>query len=491
LKVHLALDVVRRLGEQLQFDTAQTTGQGILFGKTIEGGTQVLDFQPAAGSIPERVAANNHDGSQRLVVGYYRSETSDSLRLNDSDLALARTCFAQPYHVFLIIQLTGIGPPNASFFFHDSNGKMAEFSLMEFPFEPSLLAGEEDDRLKRSQESAARRSAAILPAGDPRPRPDWISRVAFGLLLLLALLGGAGISANSRSLQAWWSRTRSTRVNPPRPVPVVSALAIGLHAKREHADVEITWNRESPVITAATSGFLSIQDGGSRRDIALDIDRLRNSSIVYSPASDQVSLQLSVTTPVSTLSESIMLLLPDNGSRNSNASPAPKKSGSRTLKRFTPPTTIATTSEPVMASLPLLMPVPGTAADQDSIPILITQPTLFPPPGKTASAPLSGAQANIAAKSGFYRAAEPLRRIVPRLAPQLLAMLTKPITIEARITVDKTGRVAHAEALPHAGVNKLVLEQVVTAARSWIFKPALRGDDPVSSEFVLQFYFGQ
>ena len=70
-------------------------------------------------------------------------------------------------------------------------------------------------------------------------------------------------------------------------------------------------------------------------------------------------------------------------------------------------------------------------------------------------------------------------------------MLTKPATLEVRVTIDKTGRVTHAEAVTHAGVNKLVLEQVVAAARSWTFTPARRGDDPLSSEFVLQFYFGQ
>src|SRR4029077_14210101 len=104
--------------------------------------------QPAAGRVSEIVATVSQDGGKRLLVGYYRAEAGDSLRLNDGDLSLARTFFAQPYQVFLIIQPTGFGPPNASFFFHDGDGKMAEFSLMEFPFEPSLLVGEESDWLK-------------------------------------------------------------------------------------------------------------------------------------------------------------------------------------------------------------------------------------------------------------------------------------------------------------------------------------------------------
>ena len=88
-----------------------------------------------------------------------------------------------------------------------------------------------------------------------------------------------------------------------------------------------------------------------------------------------------------------------------------------------------------------------------------------------------------------YYAAEPVHRVVPRLLPAFLAMIARPATMEVRVTIDKTGRVTQAQAVPHAGVNKLVLEQVVTAARAWTFKPAHRGDEPVQSELVLQFYF--
>ena len=95
-----------------------------------------------------------------MLVGYYRIELSDSLRLTGADLELAQACFTKPYEVFLVIQPTGFGPPNASFFFHDKNGKMAEFSLLEFPFDPSLLAGEERERLRRSHKAAATRLAA-------------------------------------------------------------------------------------------------------------------------------------------------------------------------------------------------------------------------------------------------------------------------------------------------------------------------------------------
>jgi hypothetical protein len=91
-------------------------------------------------------------------------------------------------------------------------------------------------------------------------------------------------------------------------------LAVGLRARRENADVNITWNRQSPVIQAATSGVLTIKDGTATRAIPLDAFQVRQSSVMYAPSSEQVSIQLSITTPVSTVIESVMLLLPQEGS---------------------------------------------------------------------------------------------------------------------------------------------------------------------------------
>ena len=83
VKVHLLLDVVRRLREELRFDRPEATGEGLLFGKVIEGATEVLDFQSATGRVHEAVASLAEDESKQLLVGYYRIETGDSLRLND------------------------------------------------------------------------------------------------------------------------------------------------------------------------------------------------------------------------------------------------------------------------------------------------------------------------------------------------------------------------------------------------------------------------
>ena len=70
-------------------------------------------------------------------------------------------------------------------------------------------------------------------------------------------------------------------------------------------------------------------------------------------------------------------------------------------------------------------------------------------------------------------------------------MMPKPGTIEVRVAIDKDGKVTQADAVPHRGVNNVVLGMVTAAARSWTFTPARLGDEPVPSDFVLQFHFAQ
>jgi TonB family protein len=62
--------------------------------------------------------------------------------------------------------------------------------------------------------------------------------------------------------------------------------------------------------------------------------------------------------------------------------------------------------------------------------------------------------------------------------------------IEVKVTIDKNGKVSKAEAIPQKTVNQFLVNSAVSAARLWRFQPALRDNEPVSSESVLQFLFG-
>jgi hypothetical protein len=498
VRVHLSLDVVRRLAEQLRPGGAETAREGLLFGKAVDGATEVLDFQPAGGRVPEAVAALDKEGAKRLLVGYYRTE-AEVLRLNERDLLLARTCFPQAYHVFLIIQPSGFGPASASFFFHDGDGRMAELSLMEFPFEPSLLAGEERDRLRRSQ-LARTPAAAVVPVREERPRKGRRLLVALTALLLLAALGVA-IAFNQRTIREWIQarilvdRPAPAAAAPPPAAPSLAGISIGLHARRENGDVEIAWNRNSPVIAAAQSGVLSIQDGRARREIVLDATQVRTGSIIYAPTSEQISLQLAITTEVNTVIESVILFLPKNGQPAVYPAPAPASAPAavpltKPVKPFAPPaaTPEASAGRPAPSAEPALPTVGIAVANSSVLPALVGQPSIppAPPPSASGATGATGA-ASPAPAASAYHAPEPLRRVVPRFPAESLRAIASPLTVEVRVGIDKSGKVTQADLVPVRGANPLVLERVLTAARQWTFTPARRGSEAVASEFVLQF----
>ena len=167
LKVHLDLHVVERLQERLQGAREGVEEQGLLFGRAVEGTTEILDFLPASGgNLPDLIAALPKERSKLLLVGYYRSQPEETLRLNENDLSLAEELFRKPYHVFLVIQSGGFGPFNATFFFRGSDNKMGEVPFLEFPLDASLLAADERRRIQRSQQAMLEEPVAV-PVEDP------------------------------------------------------------------------------------------------------------------------------------------------------------------------------------------------------------------------------------------------------------------------------------------------------------------------------------
>ena len=118
-------------------------------------------------------------------------------------------------------------------------------------------------------------------------------------------------SFRTRSSQAWsalWGPSAVRSSSPSRSYP-----HIGLQARTQDRDLEVSWNRESPWITAATSGLISIEDGASKRQITLDSQQLRGERILYSPTSDQVLIQLTITTSGAVATESVRVLLLQSG----------------------------------------------------------------------------------------------------------------------------------------------------------------------------------
>lgn len=495
VRVHLDLRVIEGLQERLRDTGHGTDEHGLLFGRVQEGATEILEFRPAFDrSVPEMIVELSPQPGKRLV-GYYR--TGEALRLNEEDLSLFKTFFGKPYHVFLMMQPNGFGPANATFFFSQGNQKVSEFPFLEFPLDASLLATEERDRLSRC------RQATELPAAAPKPLPPEplkpqkrrriIPRVALGAaavaVLLLPALWFTYTRFREGSARAWnaiWSAPRQ-----PQPAPIVSPPSqpgLGLQVKRQAGDLNLTWDHGSPAVTAATSGFISIEDGTLKRKISLDTQQLRGESILYSPASDQVLIQLTLTGPTGAATESVRVIRGQEIPRYAMPAPTPQPPDDRVpiaqaSRPFTaPPVVKSAPAPPPLNGPPALIGSPEHPAYALSASVAPPQPVPVSPPAPAAS---------VTAPPKSYFPPVPFRKISPTFPPELKGVYSKPTTVSIRVVIDKSGKVVKAEPLPQQDAHQLFVREALHAAELWRFQPAHRGDEPVASESVLRFTFSQ
>ena len=500
VKVHLDLKVVRRLNERLASNGIGTSGIGLLFGRIQDGATEILDFLPVAGATVASAVGALQGERERSLVGYYRTEEGETFHLNAQDRSLAEEYFPKPHQVSLVIHFNGFGPPNATFFFHDKDGRMADFAFLEFPFDPALLAIEERDRIQRSHqatiEQPASSPAANSPVVDSRPKRGLLLR-SLGWIGSIAVIFALGMAFRSgpireQSTRIW--RAVSLSFAPPpsssakQPSPHAS---IALHAIRQNGDLDLTWNGESSLIAAATSSVISIQDGQSNRVVSLDSAQLRGGSLLYSPTTDQVTMELAITTPDGVVTAAVTAVLPKTGGQ-----PLLQHVAQETFQ----PSAVPTAYSPVKASRAFVAPPLPKTDSSSAAPVLQEPPMFRITPVVPAAAPEVLAHTpqaptllsqQRAASVTTYEPAVAVVKTLPVVPPEFRNLIVRKTTVQVKVTVDALGIVATAEAIPEVNTPKFLLNAALIAARSWRFRPARHEHEPVASEAILQFVFSR
>jgi outer membrane biosynthesis protein TonB len=69
----------------------------------------------------------------------------------------------------------------------------------------------------------------------------------------------------------------------------------------------------------------------------------------------------------------------------------------------------------------------------------------------------------------------------------LRPIVTKPTTVEVRVSLDASGRVLKAQAVEGQNISTLLSRAVELAAKSCDFRPAREGGKPVPSDVVLRY----
>jgi hypothetical protein len=509
IRILIDLRVIAEIRRNIGLSSA-TPIIGLLLGSAHDEAVHIHEIVPLSRGDAEEfesVVAAHANSADSVPLGCYVAEARESLRLGPAEINLAERFFPEPHSVILLIQ-TGHGPiPNATFFFWDGGQFLGDFAFLEFPFDRALL--EKEVALNAPQVAAEHRIAAERPRGDVSGPPirrkyhHWMGALALVCMLtVLAVVAFWG-----------WPQWKSS-LEPARTPAFHTENVIGLRAERSGTDFRLSWDRNSQLVRDATWGSLSIEEGGRKRDVALQRDDLRGGSVLFEPQSARVQIQLSLVMPDQTLrSESVLLLLSESGpikveQRTSGTSnrknyPAPvnnsapeasmlssasdANAGRSPVRVFTPPQ---------RSSLPLTQTMLSAPAFQMDIAALSHKseklgdlPVVPPPPIEKKPGAEEGSPPAKTPETLVYIGATPITQPKPTLTNMLRAFLTGEKTVSVRVRVDERGVVTRAEAIPEHGLSQYLITVSQSTAMMWRFRPATRNGKPVPSDYIVGFHF--
>lgn len=369
VSIEITFDVVDRLEAEIMraFGAIPRLGLeagGILLGSAGQGeklSVRIEDFEPVmseheggpsyvlSGKDRERFEEalkrwRPRPGRQMRAIGFYRGHAREGLCLGQQDLEMFSAYFPEETGIALVVKPFATRPPMAGLFFREGAVIRSESSYQEFPFRRREMGegnGEEQNpvqRLSSAAGDAISETAMVntmtdgllgiaspgpsdggqidanggpdkklppVPARSLRLRGGWVWIPLSFIFLLLGTVLGFQVALS----------VRSQITNTPRQDPYVLSLT----ASPSAGSVHLRWDRQSPAIRKAQRGVLVISESGSENNIDLDIGHLRNGSVIYRRASDEVRFRLEVfTAEKASVSETVLFQskpVPDDSSR--------------------------------------------------------------------------------------------------------------------------------------------------------------------------------
>ena len=553
VQVHLRFGLVERLERELRGGRRLGSSHsveigGLLLGTVKRLVVEVKDFEPFLceyrsdrkfilsesdrHKLEQRLAAHRPSNAGQLtVVGYYRSHIGERLSLSEPDLFITRSYFSDPASVVLLMKPSVDGSFSAGFFFWDNGRIESDLSFLEFPFDAEQLrrvrinpSGPDAPR-RLAQSSAPREFAAdvgnvttgSIPAEERqeellnrffRWRSYWMAAIT---IIVLAVVG---YSAYRR-----WAQWR----NPAPDLADPSALA--LEVGRSENDLRVSWNRNSSALHHAKGAVLSIRDGGAQlQNLPLELEQLRNGSVLYTPANPRVQFRLEVTDgDGQKVSETVLALMgrgPGAAATTENRSSRPEFSRRHVSPPVSAqPATIASQKAADVAARPpqrnetpaaprtrnnFDRPRPAQArntrartraVEKQLISALEIAPSPANPPQQANSAVPTAPQTSAPTPepvlpAAGYVAARPIHEERPTLSRVIRRTVTSAVEVQVRVRVDESGNVVRADPVASTGpVRGFLVSASRDAALHWRFLPAMRGNQPVASEMVLKFSY--
>jgi hypothetical protein len=243
-------------------------------------------------------------GKRISILGFYRSCEHGQAKLNEHDLAVLGSNPTKSEQIFLIVE-SGAGKPCRGVLFLARDGaEVWRWDAVSFNRE-TLSRREPAPRPAHSnsqQSSLQLPEATVAEVQEAKhkikrePTASSMLYWVLGFLTGVALIAAGLFSFRSGRLFQLLSNMVVTR----------SESALGLRAERSGNDLQLSWDRDAPILLKATAGRLSIADGGIHKNLGLELSELQRGSILYSPITDNVVLRLEVLSAGSvTTSESV------------------------------------------------------------------------------------------------------------------------------------------------------------------------------------------
>ena len=251
------------------------------------------------------------------VVGFFRSNTRKELALSSNDLALVEKYFPGPDSLVLLVKPFSMKPSLGGWFLGEDGFASAP---IEFTFRRGALV--EDRALALPPKAPTpppappldppavepvvadlrllSRAQLLLPVPSPAPlaapavpdprllkqaqlspppvrrRKGWL-----WLPLLAGLIGGSSFFGYRVA-------------GPGIPALDPSAGALALKVERYAGQLRLNWNHSASAFATAKKATLSILDGPQEQVLILDLAQLRTGSLVYAPATADVTFRLDV-----------------------------------------------------------------------------------------------------------------------------------------------------------------------------------------------------
>ncbi len=409
----------------------------------------------------------------------------------------------------------------ASFLKRTANTKLPKASGIGLP-KTEAAAEPRSGRVKVSNARSTLQSASVAD-GPKLKRPHRISLPA-SLVLATAIAVG--------SVTAAWHDSILGAV-----LSLVSApdgARFDLRAEQQlDGSLLVGWDPKS--VKTAKGGMVEIEDGSEHRSLPLDSSQLANGSLVYSPATRDLTFRLhvfdaggqqvsgfvrvingSVAPPRSDPTELSKGGLAAKARLNQNTEPAalttavaqnvgsassgtqlPTKNFKGVRRSGAPPIEpnasrsatdgFATINKPLSAEPQRRSLAESRSPKQEPKPVKSLPQTHL---GSTSALADGTSHSGKPLSEAVYIPPRPVKQVVPSPANLGYLGLSRPVDVEVRVRIDTQGKVAEAQVVNSPSENQNVLASAaLIAAKQWVFEPAQVGGNRAPSDHRIVFHF--